>query len=70
LDRLSADPTGRRTAGGQFYTADAGSLVSMSSLTNNLVVGITGGSQPFSNQGPYQGMNYIMCVEGIFPSRN
>ena len=34
------------------------------------VVGITGGSQPHNNLQPYLGMNYIMCVEGIFPSRN
>jgi microcystin-dependent protein len=30
----------------------------------------TGGSQPFSIMQPYLGMNYIIALEGIFPSRN
>ena len=33
-------------------------------------LGAAGGSQPHNNLQPYLGMNYIMCVEGIFPSRN
>ncbi len=33
-------------------------------------VGIAGGSQPFSIMQPYLGMNYIICLEGVFPSRN
>lgn len=36
----------------------------------NLAIGITGGSQPFSIMQPYLGMNYIICLFGIFPSRN
>jgi microcystin-dependent protein len=31
---------------------------------------ISGGSQPFSIVQPYTGMNYIICLEGIYPSRN
>jgi microcystin-dependent protein len=30
----------------------------------------TGGNQPFSLMQPYLGMNYIIALEGIFPSRN
>ena len=33
-------------------------------------IGSTGGSQPFSIRDPYLGMNYIICMQGIFPSRN
>lgn len=33
-------------------------------------VGIAGGSQPFSIMQPYLGVNFIICLEGIFPSRN
>lgn len=33
-------------------------------------VGIAGGSQPFSIMQPYVGMNFIIALEGIFPSRN
>jgi len=29
-----------------------------------------GGSQPHNNMQPYLGMNYIICLFGIFPSRN
>lgn len=32
--------------------------------------GIAGGSQPHNNMQPYLGMNYIICLFGIFPSRN
>lgn len=42
--------------------------VSLNSLTvNNLV---TGGSQPHNNMQPYLTVNFIICIEGIFPSRN
>lgn len=33
-------------------------------------VGIAGGNQPHNNMQPYLGMNYIIALEGIFPSRN
>jgi len=32
--------------------------------------GITGGSQPFPILQPYLAVNYIIAMEGIFPSRN
>ena len=35
-----------------------------------LNVGISGGSQPHNNLMPYLAMNYIIAVEGIYPSRN
>ncbi|WP_205512004.1 phage tail protein [Longitalea arenae] len=33
-------------------------------------IAITGGSQPHVNIQPSLGMNYIICTQGIFPSRN
>jgi microcystin-dependent protein len=30
----------------------------------------SGGSQPHNNMQPYLGMNYIIALEGIYPSRN
>ncbi|MFN8012577.1 MAG: tail fiber protein [Holophagaceae bacterium] len=45
-----------------FGTAD-GSLAAPS-------IGIAGGSQPHNNMQPYLGMNYIICLQGIFPARN
>ncbi len=32
--------------------------------------GITGSSQPLNILSPFQAINYIICVAGIFPSRN
>jgi microcystin-dependent protein len=37
---------------------------------NTVTVGIAGGSQPHNNMQPYLGMNFIIAVEGIYPSRN
>jgi microcystin-dependent protein len=37
---------------------------------NTVTVGIAGGSQPHNNMQPYLGMNYIIAIAGIFPSRN
>lgn len=33
-------------------------------------IGNAGGSQPFSVQSPYLAINYIICLQGVFPSRN
>jgi len=33
-------------------------------------IGPTGGNQPFSIMQPYLALNYIIAVEGIYPSRN
>ncbi|MEQ7798603.1 tail fiber protein [Pedobacter sp. ASV1-7] len=48
-----------------------------SSATPNVDLGLVntsvqsaGGSQPFSIRNPFLGMNYIICLYGIFPSRN
>jgi len=37
---------------------------------NTVTIGIAGNSQPHNNMQPYLGMNYIICMEGIYPSRN
>jgi microcystin-dependent protein len=31
---------------------------------------LTGGSQPFANMQPFLAMNYIVCMYGMYPSRN
>ena len=46
----------------------SGTLVNMGQA--NAITGVAGGSQPFSTMQPYLGMNYIICLEGIYPSRN
>jgi microcystin-dependent protein len=55
-------------------TLGAGVSKNFGTPTANLasppVIGNTGGSQPHNNMQPYLGMNYIICLFGIFPSRN
>lgn len=67
----SISPTGNypaQVAGSNLYstTQDA----QMAALNGTLTVGNAGGSQPFSNRPPYLGMNIIICMFGIFPSRD
>ncbi len=47
------------------------------SSTNNgqmhedaFALGNTGGSQPFNNMMPYQAVNFVICLQGVFPSRS
>lgn len=42
----------------------------MAPINGNSVLGATGGSQPTSTRSPYLGINFIICLQGIFPSRN
>jgi len=37
---------------------------------NPLTVGVAGGSQPFGIRDPFLGINFIIALEGVFPSRN
>lgn len=37
---------------------------------NPAAVGVAGGSQPHNNMSPYTCINFIIAMEGIFPSRN
>jgi microcystin-dependent protein len=68
---LSDDASGKRFAvTGAIFTAATTDLVSMAPTPSTLAVGVNGGSQPFSIMPPYLGMNYIICLFGIFPSRN
>jgi microcystin-dependent protein len=44
--------------------------VNMQPIPVNLPTTVAGNSSPFSIMQPYLGMNYIICMFGIFPSRN
>jgi len=67
---ITDDPTGRRLASTSIYTGNSDALVPMAAPLVNLTTTLNGSNQPFSNASPYLGMNYIICIEGIFPSRN
>ncbi len=38
--------------------------------SSSLATAVVGSNTPISNMQPYLGLNYIICLEGIFPSRN
>ncbi|WP_118975670.1 phage tail protein [Taibaiella koreensis] len=42
----------------------------MTAPTYNTTIGVSGASIPYNNQSPYLALNYIICMYGIFPSRN
>jgi microcystin-dependent protein len=67
---LGSDATNRRPGPGVFYSGSADDLVNMAPIPVNFTTGISGSNQPVNIRCPYLGINHIMCVEGIFPSRN
>lgn len=53
------------------YSATATSGVTMQGPTIiSTTIGTAGGSQPFEILTPYTVLNYVICMYGIFPSRN
>jgi microcystin-dependent protein len=72
-------PTGNSAAG--TFLASGTRAVTMTSIyqtgaadapmgAGSIQVGPAGGNAPHSNIQPYLGMNHIICLYGIFPSRN
>jgi microcystin-dependent protein len=54
------------STGFEFYHAVGGNLTTLSPGT----VSSVGGSQPHNNMMPYLTLNFIIALQGIFPSRN
>jgi microcystin-dependent protein len=52
---------------GDIYASSSGNPMGPSPVTCTLAP--TGGNQPHQNEQPYLGMNYVICMYGIFPSR-
>lgn len=44
--------------------------ITCSGSVPNSTVSVAGGSQPFSLRTPYLGVNFIIALEGVYPSRN
>ncbi len=67
-----SDPTNAvpaRVAATNVYAA-ASTGNAMATFTCSVTTAITGQNQPFALDSPYLAMNYVICTEGIFPSRN
>ncbi|MEM7370436.1 MAG: tail fiber protein [Bacteroidota bacterium] len=55
----------------QMYHADGPTTNSnFHTGTITATMGHTGGGQSFNIRQPYQAVNYIICLQGLFPSRN
>jgi microcystin-dependent protein len=58
------------------YLGNSGTLDKEYKATGTVVpmnagaIGGAGGSQPFNNMQPFLAINFIICLEGIYPSRN
>ena len=68
------DPGGAVTATAKAYASGpATPSVNLAAGTASIPAGstgLTGGNQPIDNQPPSLGLNYIIAIQGIFPSRN
>ncbi len=65
-------PASLRTPSGNLWAASASSSFATSANTsmNPASVSSSGGSQPHENQPPYLVLNFIIALQGIFPSQN
>ena len=76
-------PTHNHLVSASSATADAGSMAnnswaanpgaygsSVTTTMNPASIGNAGGNQPHSNMQPYLVLNFIIALQGIFPSRN
>ncbi|MCL1122218.1 tail fiber protein [Shewanella seohaensis] len=66
---------GASAAGGSpaaaIWSDELNDPVSLANPINaNFIVQLAGGSQPFSIRNPYLGMNFIIALEGLYPTRN
>ena len=50
---------------GKIYSTESTNVV-----MSQTAIQTTGGSQPHTNMQPYLGLNYIICLQGIFPPRD
>ena len=64
------DPTDNKQASFHDGTGQTPVNLNSGSATSAVTIGISGNSQPVPIRNPYLGMNYIICLLGIFPSRN
>lgn len=66
-----------RNPTGNYHAADSGTEAfsttqnaTMSTISASSNVSVAGGNQPHENMPPYLCVNFVIAVEGIYPSRN
>lgn len=66
----SNSPLGNILASGtKLYSTNPGDT-GLKPLVGHATLNVTGGTTPFSIMEPAMGMNYIVCLTGIFPARD
>jgi microcystin-dependent protein len=65
-DAGESNPNNQFLGAGAVYAEEATSGAKLGGVQ----VGNTGGGQPLNNQQPYLAINYIIALQGIFPSRS
>ena len=60
----ASSPTGQLLANGAIYASAANASM------NPAMIGASGGNQPHDNMPPYLVLNWIIALEGIYPSRS
>jgi microcystin-dependent protein len=70
-------PADSETPGGNYFANDTSTKfdaqndgTTMKPANVNLAAGNPGTGQPVNNMMPYLALNYIICLQGIFPSRS
>ena len=66
----AADPTGRVLGSTEAYGINVMHIADGSAALHPAALSISGGSQPHENMQPYLTTNFIIALQGIFPSRN
>ena len=67
------NPTGAIPSGSashEDYAAAGAATGAMASAPVSGSTGVAGNNQPFSVMQPYLGVNFIIAMQGIYPSRN
>lgn len=67
-DSTEADTRILATPAANIYTAPSNASGNLGGV--NTTLNPLGGGQPFNNVQPFLAMNFVVCLEGIFPSRN
>ncbi|MBA6155606.1 phage tail protein [Tenacibaculum sp. S7007] len=62
----TTSPTGNYNADGGSYASTKNTQMASDAVT----IGNTGGNLSHENRPPYIAINYIICTQGLFPSRN
>jgi microcystin-dependent protein len=68
---VSAAPTdASRNPVNIYSNATPNQKLGQPSISGTISIGLTGNGVPHENRQPYLGVNYIIALQGIFPSRN